>query len=106
MYGLALCVKFRQASNQCKRVLEAAKLPYANIKKDSITSQKLVPRDFLRIANNVLNISKSAIFPLFNGPEVPSSTSDKGKLFAKTFLRTLILMTWVSLYLFSHPELV
>ena len=32
-------VKFRQASNHCKRVLEAAKLPYAN-KTESITSQK------------------------------------------------------------------
>ena len=29
-------VKFRQASNQCKRVLEAAKLVYANITKESI----------------------------------------------------------------------
>ena len=34
-------IKFRQASNRCKRVLEAAKLAYANKTKDSITSQKL-----------------------------------------------------------------
>ena len=34
-------------------------------------------------------------------PEVWSSASDKAKLFLKTFLRTLILMTWVSRYLFS-----
>ena len=34
-------VKFRQASNRCKRVLEAAKLAYANKTKESITSQKL-----------------------------------------------------------------
>ena len=34
-------VKFRQASNHCKRVLEAAKLAYANKTKESITSQKL-----------------------------------------------------------------
>ena len=34
-------VKFRQASNHCKRVLEAAKLAYANEPKESITSQKL-----------------------------------------------------------------
>ena len=33
-------VKFRQASNCCKRVREAAKLAYANTK-DSITSKKL-----------------------------------------------------------------
>ena len=54
-------VKFRQASNCCKRVLEAAKLAYANKTKESITSQKLGSRDFWRIANSVLNKGKSAI---------------------------------------------
>ena len=39
-------VKFRQASNCCKRVLEAAKLAYATKTKESITSQKLGSRDF------------------------------------------------------------
>ena len=39
-------VKFRQASNCCKRVLEAVKLAYATKTKESITSQKLVSRDF------------------------------------------------------------
>ena len=39
-------VKFRQASNRCKRVLEAAKLAYANKTKESITSQKLGSQDF------------------------------------------------------------
>ena len=34
-------VKFRQASNVCKQVLEAAKLAYATNTKQSITSQKL-----------------------------------------------------------------
>ena len=34
-------VKFRQACNRCKRVLEAAKLAYANKTKESITSQKI-----------------------------------------------------------------
>ena len=38
-------VKFRQASNLCKRVLEAAKLAYATKTKESITSQKLGSRD-------------------------------------------------------------
>ena len=78
-------VKFRQASNRCKRVLEAAKLAYATKTKESITSQKLGSRDFWRIANSVLNKGKSAILPLFNGPEVLSSASDKAKLFAKNF---------------------
>ena len=78
-------VKFRQASNHCKRVLEAAKLAYANKTKESITLQKLGSRDFRQIANSVLNKGKSAIPPLFNGPEVLSSASDKAKLFGEKF---------------------
>ena len=38
-------VKFRQASNRCKRFLEAAKLAYANKTKESITFQKLGSRE-------------------------------------------------------------
>ena len=82
-------VKFRQASNRCKRVLEAAKLAYATETKESITSQKLGSRDFWRIANSVLNKGNSAIPPLFNGPEVLSSASDEAKLFAKNFCKNL-----------------
>ena len=41
-----------------------------------------------------------AIPPLFNGPEVLSSAFDKSKFLRKTLLRTLILITRVSLYLF------
>ena len=78
-------VEFRQASNHCKRVLEDAKLAYANKTKESITSQKLASRDFWRIANSVQNKGKSAIPPLFNGPEVLLSASDKAKLFAENF---------------------
>ena len=79
-------VKFRQANNRCKRVLEATKLAYATKTKESFTSQKLGSRDFWRIANSVLNKGKSAIPPpLFNGPEVLSCASDKAKLFAKNF---------------------
>ena len=76
--------KFRQPSNRCKRVLEAAKLAYASKTKESITSQKLGSRDFWQIANSVLNKGKSAIPPLFNGPEVFSYLI-KAKLFAKNF---------------------
>ena len=78
-------LKLRQASNRCKRVLEAAKLAYDNKTKECITSQKLGSRNFWRIANSVLNKGKSAIPPLFNGPEVLSSASDKAKLFAENF---------------------
>ena len=78
-------VKFRQASNCCKRVLEATKLAYGNKTKESITSQKLGSCNFWRIANSVLNRGKSAIRPLFNSSELLSSASDKAKLFAKLF---------------------
>ena len=74
-------VKFRQASNRCKRVLEATRVAYANKTKEAITSQTLDSRDFWRFANSVFNKGKSAIPPLFNGP----STSDKAKLFAENF---------------------
>ena len=75
-------VRETQASNCCKRVLEAAKLAYATKTKEYITSQKLGSRDFWQIANTVLNKGKSSIPPLFNGPEVLSSASDKAILFA------------------------
>ena len=55
------------------------------IKQESITFQKLGSHDFWRIANSVLNKGKSAIPPLFNGPEVLSSATDKAKLFAENF---------------------
>ena len=70
--------KFRQASNRCKRVLEAAKLAFATKTKESITSQKLGFRDLLIVSSTKVN-------PLCNGPEVLSSASDKAKLFAKNF---------------------
>ena len=78
-------VKFTQASNQCKRVFEAAKLAYANKTKESITFQKHGSHDFWLITNSVLNKGKSVILPLFNGSEVLSSASDKAKLLAENF---------------------
>ena len=78
-------VKFRQASNYCKRVLEAAKLAYANKTKEYIIPQKLGSWDFRRIANSVLKKGKSAIPHLVNGLEMLSSASDKAKLLAENF---------------------
>ena len=78
-------VKFRQASNCCKMVLEAAKLAYANKTKESITSKKLGFHDFWRIASSVLNKDISAIPALFSGLEILSSASDKAKCFAGNF---------------------
>ena len=51
----------------------------------------LLPRNLAlvwRIANSVFNKGKYAIPPLFNGPEVLSSASDKAKLFAEIFSLT------------------
>ena len=76
-------VKFRQTSNRCKRVIEAAKVVFANKTKEPITSQKFVSLDFWRIANRVLNKGKSAIPPLCNGPKVLPSACDKAKLSAE-----------------------
>ena len=75
-------VQFRQASNCCKRVFEAAKLACANKTKESITSQELGSWDFWQIANSVLIKGKSGRPPVLNGPEVLSSASDKAKLLA------------------------
>ena len=97
--------KFRQVSSHCKRVLEAAKLAFANKAKESITYQKLRSHDLRQIANSVLNKDKSDIPPLFNDLEVLSSVIDKAKL-PKTFARTLVLMTQVAIYLFSILELI
>ena len=99
-------VKFRQASNRCKRILEAAKPAYAKKTKESIASEKRGSRDFWRIPDSALNKGKSARPPLFNGPEVLSCASDKAKLFAENFSKNSNLMTQVSLYLFSLEELI
>ena len=72
----------RQASNHCKRVLEAVKLAYANQAKESITSQKLGSCVFRQIANSVLSEGKSAIPPLLNDLEILSSACERARLFA------------------------
>ena len=79
-------VKFRQASDRCKRILQAAKLAYGNKTKQSITSQKFGSQDYWQIANSVLNKGKLAISRLFND-EMLSSASDRVKLFGKNFSR-------------------
>ena len=99
-------VKFRHASNRCKRALEAAKLAYANKTKESITSQKRGSGDFLRIANSVFN-KLNLLYLLYSMAQRCSLLhliNENG--FLKTFLRTLFLMTRQSLYLFSFLELI
>ena len=97
-------VKFRQANNHCKRVFEAAKLTHANKTNESITSQNIgsgtfgeLPIVFSTKVNllylNVLNLYSTAqrccLLHLI-----------KQNCLLKTFLRILILITQVSLYLF------
>ena len=98
-------VKFRQASDCFKRVLEAAKLEYANKTKESISSQKLGSQDFWQIANSVLN--NGLLYLLYSMAQrcclLHLITQN---CLLKTFLKTLISMIQVSLYLFSLLELI
>ena len=79
------CPWFLAACAAAKRVLEAAKVAYANKTKESITFQKLGSRVFWRIANSVLSKGKSAIPAICNGLEALPSAPDKAKLFAENF---------------------
>ena len=100
-------IKFRQASNYCKRVLEATKLAYANKTKEFITSQKLGSWDFCQIANSVVNKGKSVILSVFTDPQRCNLLHlIKQNCLPKTFLRTLVLVTRVSPYMFSLLELI
>ena len=76
---------FNGARNRCKKVLERAKAEYAEATQQSIASQQIGTRDFWRITNSILNRGKSTIPPLFNGPEVLTSSKDKANLFANRF---------------------
>ena len=93
---------FRQASNRCERVLETVNLAYASKRKESITSQKLGSQDFWRIANNVLSTKVNLLcLRYLTAWRCCLLHLIKQNCLLKTFLRTLILMTQVSLYLFS-----
>ena len=96
-------MKFRQATNCCESVFQAAKLASANKAKQCITSQKFGSHYFWQIGNNVLSEGKSVLPPLFNDPEVLSSASDKATFLLKRFIGTRILMSEVSLYMLSFP---
>ena len=98
-------VKFRQASNCCKRVLEAAKLAYANKTKESITSKNLVLMTFGEFLI-VFSSKVSLLYLLYSTAQRCCLLHlIKQNCLLKTFLRTLILMTQVSLYLLSLLEL-
>ena len=96
-------VKFRQASDHCKRVLQAAKLAYAN---KTSPPRILALRTFHELPI-VFSTKVNLLYLLY-------STAGrccllhliKDNYMLKTFLRTLILMTQVSPYLFSLLELI
>ena len=77
--------QFTIARNRCKRVIREAKSTYENKVHERLVSQKKGSRDFWRIYNSFSNCGKSSIPPLFNGPEVLTSSRDKAELFAKMF---------------------
>ena len=81
---------------------------HMSIKRKSLSLLRslAVKADLWRIANSVLNKGKSAVSPLFNGPEVLSSASDKAKLFAKNFHRNSNFDDSDIFYLFSLLELI
>ena len=77
------------------------KLAYANKTKEPITSHKLGPDKFWRIANSALEKGKSAIPLLFNRPEVLSSTADKANLSVKLAKKVI---TNLDFYKASSPD--
>lgn len=76
---------FSEARNHCKSVIREAKLSYQNQIHNHIASQKIGSRNFWRIIKSVRSSKKSVIPPLFNGPEVLTSSKDKAELFANLF---------------------
>ena len=76
---------FNDSRNHCKRVITEARSSYAEATRHSIAPQRIGSRDFWRICNSVLNRGKSTIPPLFNGPEVLTTSTDKANLFARNF---------------------
>ena len=98
-------VQFRQA-NHCKRVLEAAKLAYANKKKSP-----LLPRNLALVTSGELLIVFSTKVNLLHllysaGRRCCLLHLKQQNCLLNIFLCTLIFMTQVSLYLLSLLELI
>ena len=99
-------VKFRQASNRCKRVLEAAKLACATKKKSPSLPRNLALGTFCELL--IVFPKKVNLLYLLYSTERRCCLLHlvRQNYLLKTFPRTLILMTLVSLYLFSLRELI
>ena len=99
-------VKFRQASNRCKRVLEAAKLAYATKTKESITPRNLALGSFGKLLIVFSTKVNLLYLPYSKDRRYCLLHLIKQNYLLKTFPRTQILMTLVSHYLFSLLELI
>ena len=97
-------VKFRQASNHCKRFLEAAKLAYANETKNCFPETWLSGLGKLPIVFS----TKVNLLYLLNSTVQWCCLLHliKQNCLLKTLLRTLVLMAQVFLYPFSLLELI
>ena len=99
-------VKFRQASNRCKRVLKAAKHAYVNKIKGLLLPRNLAVMTFGDVLI-VFSTRVNLLNHLFSRAQRCCLLHlIKQNCLLKTFLRTLILMVQVSLYLFSLLELI
>ena len=93
-------VKFRQASNCCKRVLETAKLAYATKKKSPSLLRNLALRTFGKLLI-VFSTKVNLLHLLYSTAQRCCLLHlIKQNYLLKTFLRTLILVTLVSLPVF------
>ena len=98
-------VKFRQASNHCKRFLESTKLAHANkTKKSPSLFRNLALGTFGKLL--IVFSDKYATLPLFINPKSCILLLIKQNHLLKTFPKSPILITWVSLCLFSLQELI
>ena len=92
---------FRQGSNCCKRILEAAKLAYAIQQKNPSLPRNLVLGTFGKLLT-VFPTKVNLLYLLYSTAcRCCLLLLIKQNCFLKFFLRTLILMTQVSLSLFS-----
>ena len=98
--------KFRQASNRCESVPEAAKLAYATKQKSPSPPRNLALGTFGKLLI-VFSTKVNLLYRLYSTDRRCCLLHlIKQNYLLKTFLRTLILMTLVSLYLFSLLELI
>ena len=98
-------VKFRQASSRCKRFLEVTNRASVNKAKECVTSKKLGSRAFGELPI-VFSTNADLLYSLYStARRCCFFHLIKQNCLLNTFLRTLILMIQVSLYLFSLLEL-